>query len=385
MKILNIIQCTDLGGMEQASLRLMQSLQERGHRFKVISLNPLGALKPQLDAAGIEAVGLDYKGVLGWRSVPAFHRIVRNEEADALIMTGSNLLAMLALGKVCRHRRLLAMHFHHSVRPSWQWMLFYHLAGSRFNSISFPSDFVRLEAESIYRFIRPKTCTIRNPLTAPAPHDRQEVMAAKNRLGLPSNTVLVGNAGWLIARKRFDVFLRAAAVIAKTRPEIRFAIAGDGPERPKLQAMADGLGLAGRIHWLGWISTMRDFYISLDVLLFNSDWDAFGNTPVEAMTYGIPVVASVENGGLKEVIPDERFGYLFSEHDPQRLAAAVLDCIAQKGCAVNGRDRAVALSDPERIAGEVEKILESPVRDAAISPTRLHRLKQSALDTRTMR
>jgi glycosyltransferase involved in cell wall biosynthesis len=369
MRIVNIIQCTELGGMEQASLRLMQSLQQRGHELKVISLNPLGALKDQLDQSGIHAVGLEYKGILGWRSVPTLYHTIKGENADAVIMTGSNLLAMLALGRTGRGRRLLAMHFHHSVRPNWQWIMFYLLAKSRFDAISYPSDFVRLEAESILPSVQSLTCTIRNPLEAPASANVEEVLAAKQRLGVPSNTVLVGNAGWLIPRKRFDVFLQTASIIAAERPDVRFAIAGVGPESENLRALANSLGLAERIHWLGWVGDMRDFYLSLDVLLFNSDWDAFGNTPVEAMTYGIPVVASVRNGGLKEVISDERFGFLLADHDPQRLAAAVLNCLAHPAhsSARNGKEQALVLSDPVRIATEVEKILEGKARDILAS------------------
>ena len=149
MRILNIMQCTDLGGMEQSSLRLMRGLQQRGHEVTVVSLHPLGPLAPLLAEAGIPAIGFEYRGALGWKSLPELRRHLAGEEADALIMTGSNLLASLVLGRLARGNRLLAMHFHHSVRPEWQWRIFYRLARQRFSAISYPSDFVRGEAESI--------------------------------------------------------------------------------------------------------------------------------------------------------------------------------------------------------------------------------------------
>ena len=49
MKIINIMQGTDLGGMEQASLRLMLGLKKLGHSLEVLSLNPIGALGPLLE------------------------------------------------------------------------------------------------------------------------------------------------------------------------------------------------------------------------------------------------------------------------------------------------------------------------------------------------
>jgi len=65
--ILNVIQCFSLGGMEQASLRLMQALQRRGHGFSLISLHPLGALGLQLQASAILALGLGYGQEPPWR------------------------------------------------------------------------------------------------------------------------------------------------------------------------------------------------------------------------------------------------------------------------------------------------------------------------------
>ncbi len=368
MRILNIMQCTNLGGMEQSALRLMQGLQQRGHQCRVISLTPLGPLLPQLQASGIPAIGFEYRGAFGWRSFPTLCDHLAREETDAVIMTGSNLLACLALGRLARGNRLLAMHFHHSVRPDWQWRLFYGLARSRFNAITYPSDFLRSEAETIVPRLSGLTRTVRNPLVPPAAFGTAERIAARESLGLPPDTRLVGNAGWLIPRKRYDVFLRTAALIAAARPDVRFVIAGNGEQERELRALAETLGIADRVIWLGWLADMRGFYLSLDLLLFNSDWDAWGNTPVEAMTYGVPVVASVLNGGLREIIAEDRFGTLLGTHDTQRLAASALFLLGSAGKSIGeaGRSRAIAMSDPSRIVDEVEALLTRPA--AALQP-----------------
>ena len=77
MKIVNIIQGTNLGGMEQASLRLMVGLKERGHSCEVVSLNPIGGLGPLLAEHDIPAVGLPYLGKWGWRSFLLLRRRLR--------------------------------------------------------------------------------------------------------------------------------------------------------------------------------------------------------------------------------------------------------------------------------------------------------------------
>lgn len=359
MQIVNIMQCTELGGMEQSAFRLMRGLQSRGHQCSVVSLTPLGKLGPYLEEASIPAIGLAYRGKLGWRSFPALRRTLKNQNADALIMTGSNLLAMFALGRLAAGRRLLAMHFHHGVRPAWQWQLFYRIASSRFDAISYPSDFLRTEAMDIAPFASSMYHTIRNPFAAPDMPQETERQGARASLGLPRNLPLVGNAGWLIPRKRFDVFLNVAASVSKVMPAARFVIAGTGPEEERLKALAQELGIADKVIWLGWVEDMKSFYMSLDTLLFNSDWDAWGNTAVEAMAFGVPVVASVLNGGLREIISLPAYGTLLDVHDVKRLASGVLAQLrgGDGNTGADGRKRSVGMSDQSRIVGEVESLL----------------------------
>ena len=98
------------------------------------------------------------------------------------------------------------------------------------------------------------------------------------------------------------MFLRTAQLISRQVPHALFLIAGDGEERAKLEALAGELQIAERVKWLGWQKGLTQFYQCLDVMLFNSDWDAVGLAPLEAINYGVPLVASVQQGGLREIL-----------------------------------------------------------------------------------
>ena len=347
--------------MEQASLRLMEGLQARGHELQLLSLNPIGKLGSLLKAARIPHEGLPYAGRGGWRTMPGLRRKLQGNDADALIMTGHHLLAMTTLGDFAKARRILAIHFHHAgVKSDWQWRLIYRQACARFQAITFPSDFIRREAEHIYPPVAGLAHTLRLPLKMPPLPATEQKQAARRTLGLPVAGPIIGNAGWLIPRKRFDVFLRTAAVIAARCPEAHFVIAGDGAERSRLEALAAGLNLTGRLTWTGWLQNMETFYHSLDVLLFNSDWDAMGLTPLEAMSYGVPVVASVVNGGLQEILSSPDWGFLLEQHEPETLAAAVGHLLQNPAAAEKisaaGRECVRLISNPEAIAMEHEKL-----------------------------
>jgi glycosyltransferase involved in cell wall biosynthesis len=363
LRILNIIQCANLGGMEQASLRLMQALQRRGHHLALISLHPLGPLAPQLQASGIEALGLGYGQLPFWRWLHRLRCELRRQAPDALLLTGHSLPVLLAITGCCRGHRLLAIHFHHTgVKPGWFWRLYYGLARRMLNAVTFPSDVVRREAVALCPDLAGKAHTLRNPMAPVEPISASERRAARQRFALPADGPIVGNAGWLIARKRFDVFLRTAAALRQQRPDARFLIAGDGPERPRLESLAASLGIADAVIWAGWVERMRDVYAALDLLLFNTDWDALPTTPIEATVHGVPVVCSVLRGGLAELLRPGVDAVLLEQHDVQALAAAALRLLDDPpaSAAMAGRARAhvLALSDPERLAAWHERALQ---------------------------
>ncbi len=362
MHILNLIQCTELGGMEQSSLRIMAGLQARGHRFHVVSTNPVGRLAPLLEKHDIPAEGVPFRGRGGWRSHLRLRAAVRCRPADAVLMTGPTLTGMLCLSRAGRPRQVLNVQYHHGgEKHPWSWRALYKLALKRFSAIAFVSDFIRAEAEALCPGVAAVAHTVRNPIVLPPLPDAVSRGAARRELRLPANGPVVGNAGWLIRRKRFDVFLRVAARIRQAVPDALFVIAGDGPERPKLEALAAELGIAPAVRWLGWRPDLAALYQSLDLLVFNTDWDAFPTTPLEAMSYAVPVVASFAHGGLNETICDPRYGVLLHTHDDAALAesavALLRDDALAKRIGLAGRDRVARLCALETTVDAYERLL----------------------------
>ncbi len=320
--ILHIMQCANLGGMEKSTLEMMSAARSLGCSNRLISLNPIGGLGPLLKERGIPAKGLDYRGPAGALSLPEMAWAFREGVcSDGVVMTGHNLAAFAALaGHKCK-KRVLFVHFHHEgVMPRLQWRVVYAAAMQIFPRIAFCSDFIREEAEDIYPALRKISVTRPDCFRLPPVSSERDRAAARKLLGISDGVAVVGNAGWLIQRKRWDVFLRTAARVASERPDTVFVACGDGPMRQELTELSRALGLGDRVRWLGWQKDLTNFYLSLDVLLFNSDWDALGLTPLEAACFGVPTVASVLHGGLGEVVHSERLGFLSSRHDEDWLA-----------------------------------------------------------------
>jgi glycosyltransferase involved in cell wall biosynthesis len=122
--------------------------------------------------------------------------------------------------------------------------------------------------------------------------------------------------------KGLDVFLRAAALVAGKRPDVVFAIAGEGPERPNLELLASQLGLAGRFRLLGRVDDIPRILAQLDVVVQSSHSEGLSNALLEAMAAGKPTIATAV-GANPIVIRDGIDGLLVPHGNPERLAAAI--------------------------------------------------------------
>jgi glycosyltransferase involved in cell wall biosynthesis len=355
MKILILIQCTNLGGMEQCMLLLIDEFKKMNIESEVVSIVPVGELEKLLNDRGVSVTGGSYQGPGGFLSFLEMRRILKSKAADGLLMIGHNLMAETALGTLYRDRSALALHYHHQgVKSPLVWRLIYRLAARSFNKMLFVSEYIMKEAFEVAPFIREKSEMIGTLIKEQPILSGAEKAAAKQHLGIDPNAFVIGNAGWLIQRKRWDVFLEVAARVNARVPEARFVIAGDGPERRSLEQEAKMLGILGTIDWIGWQKNLDLFYRSIDALLFNSDWDAQPRTPLEAMSHGVPVVASILHGGTSEIIRNEGEGILLKDHDFEKMAEMLILLAKDKGyrekLGESGRRRILECASPKRNA-----------------------------------
>ena len=98
-------------------------------------------------------------------------------------------------------------------------------------------------------------------------------------------------------------------------------MAGDGPLKAQLQALANGYGLGDRLSWLGWVGSMGSLYREVDVFVHPSEGEGFSNAVLEAMAHGLPVVAR-DAAFNHELIEHEVTGLLF-DGSPEALFQAV--------------------------------------------------------------
>ncbi len=178
---------------------------------------------------------------------------------------------------------------------------------------------------------------------------------------------LIGFVGRLTRQKGVDVLLRAFAQVEKDHPAARLVLAGDGPDRPALAALAGSLG-ARRVMFLGWRSDAADILADVDLLAVPSRWEGFGLVVLEAMALTKPVVASRVSALPEIVVPDET-GLLVSPGDPGELAEAIRTLLSDPrraaGMGRAGRDRVKREFPVEKMARRTVEVYQTLVSSSA--------------------
>src|SRR4029077_4031681 len=130
--------------------------------------------------------------------------------------------------------------------------------------------------------------------------------------------------GRLVAEKGFDSAMTAFALVRNRLPSARLVIAGDGPERSKLQQQTIELGLADSVEFVGSVppETAAHLIDEATLVVMPSRLEGFGLVALEAALMARPVVAA-RVGGLPEVVLHEQTGLLVEHEDHEDLAEAI--------------------------------------------------------------
>jgi glycosyltransferase involved in cell wall biosynthesis len=191
-----------------------------------------------------------------------------------------------------------------------------------------------------------KTVRIYNAIALPPESD---VATAEALNGRPPRLLMVGR---LVPEKGHLDAIRALAALP---PEVSLDIAGEGPFRGALEQEAESLGLTSRIRFLGYRTDLGPHYKSARLLVLPSHTEAFGNVIVEAMGYGLPVVAA-RCGGPAEILRDGAFGALTPPGDTAALAEALRRALSQHADPARNRLRALDFA-ADKILDEYEALI----------------------------
>lgn len=162
--------------------------------------------------------------------------------------------------------------------------------------------------------IAPKHFTVIPNAVVPMPHTRLTREQLFERLRIKPRGRVVGAVGRLWKQKGYRDLIWAGELLRVAQPDACLIIIGDGPEREALQAFRDRCGARDAVRLVGHRGDAAELMSAFDVLWNGSLYEGQSNTILEAMTMGIPTVAS-DIPGTRDLIEHGRSGYLYPPQD----------------------------------------------------------------------
>ena len=312
------------GSLEEQVLQVARAFRERGGHFVPVFDAPLaGRTLAAYDAAGITVGALSLRRF----EMSTLHQLIQMIGLHQVELVNWSFYDPMspyvwALSVIRPHvRHILTDHISRYTQqqgnPSRMRRFVKTMLFPRYERIVCVSDFVK----DVYarQGIDGRTLSLRHFInTHRFRPDTQARQSLRREFHADSRFVLLAVAH-LIREKGIDVLLRALVQL----PESVVAwIAGDGPARRDLENLAQHLGLARRVTFLGNQPEVQPYMQAADCLVCPSVWEeASGLVNIEALACGLPVVAS-RTGGIPEIVNHEVSGLLFAPGDAEGLGAA---------------------------------------------------------------
>ena len=145
----------------------------------------------------------------------------------------------------------------------------------------------------------------------------------KKDLGVNNRNQVVGMIAQLSYWKGIIYFLKAVPLILKKYAKVVFLIVGDGPEREKLEATVNALGISERVIFAGFRRDVPEVISIMNISVLSSLREGLPNALLESMAMYKPVVAT-NVGGVAEIVLNDKTGFLVPSGDSSALAGAIL-------------------------------------------------------------
>lgn len=353
-----------MGGGERVAWMLAARQVCAGHRVTVLAFDAPtgGGLASAFADAGANVVVLPKSGGLDPTLAARVFTCCRTAAFD--VVHTHNPLALIYAAPAARLAGAVVVHTKHGPQPDTARRLALRRAAARATrTFVAVSDATAHYAVSTGEASAGRVVVIQNgidvSLFSPAPHLREAVRA---HWGVAPSTCVIGTVGRLAPEKNHRLLLTAVrGLLGETR---RLVIVGDGPERDRTRAHAAALGLTPFVHFVGECHDVAALLNGLDVFALSSDVEGMPLVILEAMSVGLPVVATAV-GGVPNMVGNA--ARLVPRGDPESLGRVLAelgnDDETRMDLGRRARQKAILDHSDLRMAAEYEAAYLVQARD----------------------
>lgn len=358
-----------LGGVESHVHSLSRELAARGHEVTVVTARHTSSAPERETMDGFDVVRVKPRMVVIRTPIaPRMRSVLRGVPADVVHAHLPPPLSAHYAADACEGRGVpLVLTYHCDVELPSPLGSFIETVYRRSLGSSTLERAARVIVTTRTYAATSRTVWRQNPVVIPNAVDVHRFdtgidgLAVRKKLKIPPERPVVLLVGRIVAHKGIEHFIEAARYL----PDVQFLVAGEGTHLESMEHLAQRLGVADRVRFLGRISqeSLPKVYAVCDVFVLPSvsRLEAFGIVALEAMATGKPVVVA-DIPGVREVIEDGVEGLLTDPINPQDLADKVRrlldDPSLRREMGRRGREKVLASFTTEAVADQVLQVYQ---------------------------
>lgn len=326
LRLIHVVDSLEFGGLERVVTDLAIEQKRQGHQVCVFSINTTQGFTPELTQAGIPVFSGHKSKPLDFGVLRQLRAATRERQVDivhAHNFTPNYYAATALLGMLKRPTLVGTCHDmgNRLSNRKLRWMYRFSLMQTARLAMVGQQVFDRYVAMKMVAAERATTVLngipVQNFETSAA---RKE--AARHRMGLAQDDLVVGCVGRLIGLKNHRLLISALPRLCQRHPKLRMVIVGYGELEHTLKAQAESLGVTDRLLITGQRSDVPDLLPAFDVFALPSQTEGLSIALLEACATQLAVVAS-SVGGNPEIIHDQQTGLLVPANDGAALEQAL--------------------------------------------------------------
>jgi glycosyltransferase involved in cell wall biosynthesis len=317
MNILYVSGKKGWGGVITWIHRTAAGLEARGHRAWIVShpASPFTQLAPRDVTIIPKPLGMDYNPAI----IIFLAAFIKRRHVDVVVTNiQKEVIAGGLAARLCGIPNVRMLGNEHDLNDRVRWrqqMLVDHTI--------VPSDTTLRLAMKAVSWLEPERFSTVYAGRDPVAYSEAEIGDLRRRWGIPENALVLGTTARLTEVKGIDRLIAAFETVVRSHPQTYLVITGEGPERERLAALGERLGISDHVVFAGFSTEPMKTAAAYDVAVLNSTVEGFPYVIVEYMAAGRPVVAT-DVGGVSEIVRDGENGLLVAPGDHDGLVRSLL-------------------------------------------------------------
>ena len=333
IRVLNIVDTINSGGVERRRLSMAKLLDKSQFELKIICTNAVGNFPEEFKKHNVEVIEIgNLNSVFDIKQHRKVIQIIDSFKPHIIHGAVFEGVTMAAINGF--YKRVPVIIIEETSDPqnrSWRGnllMKIFALLSDKVIGVSPASTNYLIKKLKINP---EKVVLINNGVAIPNYANYTTKEKLKQQLNIKTDDLVIGSIGRMDSdeTKRYSDLIKAFAILNKNEISVKLLLIGDGREKLNYEKLVKELSLEENVVFAGYQNEVSPYYGIMDIFSLVSSHESFGLVLAEAMLHKLPIVAT-KVGGMQYIVDDNQTGFLVNKYDVESIANQLLQlCISK--------------------------------------------------------